>query len=55
MRIGTRLKNAYNWLLDDYPALSSANVATLDSKIEPPSVSFEILDEYYFLKDILAG
>lgn len=42
-------------LLDDNPALSVANAATLDSKIEPPPVSFEVLDEYYFLRDILAG
>jgi len=41
-------------LLDDNPTLSVANDATLDSKIEPPSVSFEVLDEYYFLRDILA-
>ena len=38
-------------LLDENPALSAA---TLDSKIEPPSVSFKVLDEYYFLRDILA-
>ena len=42
-------------LLDDNPALSAANAATLDSKIEPPSASFEVLDEYYFLRDLLAG
>jgi len=42
-------------VLDDNPALTPANAATLDSKIEPPSVSFEVLDEYYFLRDILAG
>ena len=41
-------------LLDGNPALSPANAATVDSKIEPPSVSFEVLDEYYFLRDILA-
>ena len=41
-------------LLDDNPAFSTSNAATLDSKIEPPSVSFEALDEYYFLRDILA-
>lgn len=40
-------------LLDENPALSPANAATLDSKIEPPSVSFEVLDEYYFLRDII--
>jgi hypothetical protein len=38
-------------LLDENPALSPA---TLDSKIEPPSVSFEALDEYYFMRDILS-
>src|SRR5579859_4297897 len=41
-------------LLDKNPALSAANATTLDSKIEPPSVSFEVLDEYYFLRDIVA-
>jgi hypothetical protein len=40
-------------LLDGNPTLSPVNVRTLDSKTEPPSVSFEVLDEYYFLRDIL--
>jgi hypothetical protein len=40
-------------LLDDNPALSPANARTLDSKTEPPCVSLEVLDEYYFLRDIL--
>jgi hypothetical protein len=40
-------------LLDDNPALSPANARTLDSKTEPPCVSLELLDEYYFLRDIL--
>ncbi|GEM_PF-6873212 len=39
-------------LLDDNPALSPTNAQTLDSKIEPPCVSLEVLDEYYFLRDI---
>jgi hypothetical protein len=42
-------------LLDANPGLSATNAATLDSKIEPPSVSFEVLDEYYFLRDVRAG
>jgi hypothetical protein len=42
-------------LLDDNPGLSATNAATLDSKIEPPSVSFEVREEYYFLRDVLAG
>jgi hypothetical protein len=41
-------------LLDGNLALSPAKAATVGSKIEPPSVSFEVLDEYYFLKDIIA-
>jgi hypothetical protein len=41
-------------LLDDNPTLSPANAAALDLKLEAPSVSFEVLDEYYFLRDILA-
>ncbi len=40
-------------LTDDNPALSLPNVRTPDSKTEPPSVSPEALDEYYFLKDMI--
>jgi hypothetical protein len=40
-------------LLDDNPALSSTNARTLESKPEPPSVSVEVLEEYYFLRDII--
>jgi len=36
-------------LLDDHPALSSANAGTLGSK-----VSLEVLEEYYFLRDMAA-
>jgi hypothetical protein len=41
-------------LLHDNPALSPTSARPLDSKTEPPSVPFEVLDEYYFLRDILA-
>jgi hypothetical protein len=40
-------------LTDDNPALSSPNVRTADSKAEPPAVSPEVLDEYYFLRDMI--
>ena len=40
-------------LLDENPALSPVNAASLDSKIVTPSVSVEVLDEYYFLRDII--
>ncbi len=41
-------------LLDDNPALSPANARTLDSKTEPAGVSLEVLEEYYFLRDMAA-
>ena len=41
-------------LVHDNPTLSPTNATTLDSKTEPPSLPFEVLDEYYFLRDILA-
>jgi hypothetical protein len=40
-------------LLDNNPVLSSTNARTPDSKPELPSVSAEVLDEYYFLRDIV--
>ena len=40
-------------LLDDNPALSPTDDRTLDSKTKPPFVSLEVLDEYYFLRDIV--
>jgi hypothetical protein len=41
-------------LLDDNPALSSTNARKMDSKPGPPSVSAEVLEEYYFLRDMVA-
>jgi hypothetical protein len=38
----------------DDPTLSPTNAQALDSETEPPSVSVEVLDEYYFLRDILS-
>jgi hypothetical protein len=40
-------------LLDDNPTLSPTNARTLDSKTEPPGASLEVLEEYYFLRDIV--
>ena len=40
-------------LLDDNPPLSVTSAAALNAKTEPPSVSAEVLDEYYFLRDIV--
>ncbi len=41
-------------LLDDNPALSSPNARTLDSNTKLDGVSLEVLEEYYFLRDIAA-
>jgi len=40
-------------LLHDNPTLSGANTWTVDSK-GPDYISAEVLDEYYFLKDMIA-
>jgi hypothetical protein len=49
----TEIEERIQQLLDDNPALSPANARTLDSKTEPPCVSLEVLDEFYFLRDIV--
>ena len=41
-------------LVRDNPTLSPTNARALDSTTEPPSVSVEVLDEYYFLRDMVA-
>src|SRR5512133_1114041 len=49
----TQIEERIEQLVHDNPTLSPTNAATVDSKIEPPSLPFEVLDEYYFLKDLL--
>jgi len=41
-------------LLDDNPTLSVTSAPTLNAKTQPPSVSVKVLDEYYFLRDMIA-
>jgi hypothetical protein len=41
-------------LVRDNPTLSPTNAWARDSTIEPPSVSAEVVDEYYFLRDMVA-
>ena len=41
-------------LVHDNPTLSLANAQSLDSKTEPPSVPVEVLEEYYFFRDMIA-
>ena len=49
----SQIEERLQQLTDDNPALSSMNARTLDSKTEPPSVPVEVLDEYYFLRDMV--
>jgi hypothetical protein len=50
----TQIEERIEQLVHENPNISPTNAPTLDSKAEPPSVPFEMLDEYYFLRDILA-
>jgi hypothetical protein len=49
----SQIEERIEQLVHDNPTLSSTNARTLGSKTEPPSVSVEVLDEYYFLRDIV--
>ncbi len=50
----SQIEERLEQLVRDNPTLSPANARALDSKTEPPSVSVEVLDEYYFLRDMVA-
>ena len=50
----SKIEERIEQLVHDHPTLSPTNAPALDSKTEPPSVSVELLDEHYFLRDILA-
>jgi DNA-directed RNA polymerase specialized sigma54-like protein len=49
----SQIEERIEQLVRDNPTLSPTNARLLDSKTEPPSVSAEVVDEYYFLRDIL--
>ena len=50
----SQIEERIDQLVHDNPTLSPANARTLDSKTEPPSVPVEVLEEYYFLRDMVA-
>lgn len=50
----SQIEERIDQLVHDNPTLSPANARTLDSKTEPPSVPIEVLEEYYFLRDMVA-
>ena len=49
----SQIEERIEQLVHDNPTLSSTNARTVGSKTEQPSVSVEVLDEYYFLRDIV--
>ena len=50
----SQIEERIDQLMHDNPTLSPRNTPPQDSKTEPPSVSVEVLDEYYFLREILS-
>ena len=50
----SQIEERIEQLLHNNPTLSPTNARALDSTTEMPSVSVEVLDEYYFLRDIVA-
>jgi hypothetical protein len=49
----SQIEERIEQLVHDNPTLSPSNAQTLDSKTEPPSVPVEVLEEYYFLRDMV--
>jgi hypothetical protein len=49
----SQIEERIEQLIHDNPTLSPTNARALGSKTEQPSVSVEVLDEYYFLRDIV--
>ena len=49
-----QIEERIDQLVRDNPTLSPTHARALDSKTEPRYVSVEVLDEYYFMRDILA-
>jgi hypothetical protein len=50
----SQIEERIQQLVDDIPALSSMNARTLDSNAARSSVSAEVLNEYHFLRDMVA-
>jgi hypothetical protein len=50
----SQIEERIEQLVHDNPTLSFANAQTLDSKTEPPSIPAEVLEEYYFLREMVA-
>jgi hypothetical protein len=49
----SQIEERIDYLVHDNSTLSPLNNGTLDSKAEPASVPVEVLEEYYFLRDMI--
>jgi hypothetical protein len=49
----SQIEERVQQLLHDNPTLFNTNPPILNAKTEPPSISVEVLDEYYFLRELL--
>jgi len=49
----SQIEDRLQQLVKQYPKLSPVNAAMRDAATESPATPAEILDEYYFLRDIL--
>jgi hypothetical protein len=50
----SQIEERIEQLVHNNPTLSPTNAWAKDSETEPPSVSLEVLDEYFFLRGILS-
>jgi hypothetical protein len=50
----SQIEERIEQLVHDNPTLSPAKASTLDPKTVPPTVPVEVLEEYYFLRDMVA-
>lgn len=48
-----QIEQRIDQLVHDNPTLLNTNTPIVNSKAEPPSVSVEAVDEYYFLRELL--
>ena len=49
----SQIEERIDQLVHDNPTLLSTNAPILNSKTDPPSISVEVLDDYYFLRELL--
>jgi hypothetical protein len=50
----SQIEERIEQLVRDNPMISPVHVRTLGSRTEPPSVPVEVLEEYHFLRDMVA-